>query len=53
MKGIVLRELKEMQKTFQLQDDSSAGTYTINVYQNGTLPSGIEDQPFAFVCNIL
>lgn len=32
---------------------SSAGTYTINVYQNGTLPSGIEDQPFAFVCNIL
>ena len=27
MKGIVLRELKEMQKTFQLQDDTCSITY--------------------------
>lgn len=31
----------------------SVGTYKIKVYQNGALPNGIEDEPFAFVCNIL
>ena len=31
----------------------SSGTYTIKVYQNGSLAEGIENEPFAFVCNIL
>lgn len=31
----------------------SAGTYTIKVYQNGTLAEGIVSEPFTFVCNIL
>lgn len=32
---------------------TSAGTYTVRVYQNGTLPDGITDEPFVLVCNVL